>query len=216
MKGGKAVALEAFAAAQGRSCLRFDYSGHGESSGRFDAGTIGLWLAQSLSLIRAQTRGPQILIGSSMGGWLALLAARALADGGEAARIAGLVLIAPAVDFTQDLMWPSLPDDARQAIEKDGVWLRASQYSDEPTPITRALIEEGRNHLLFGKTIRSYGPCHILQGMEDPDVPWRHALKLVEHMPADPVALTLIRDGDHRLSRDEDLARLIAAVDQLI
>ncbi len=215
MKGTKAVALEEYARAAGRAFLRFDYSGHGESEGDFRDGTIGGWLEESLAIVRAQTEGPQVFVGSSMGGWLALLAARALAATGETGRIAGMVLIAPAVDFTDELMWKELPEEGRRALESEGVWMRPSQYSPEPYPITRALFEEGRSHLLFPAEIRSHGPAHILQGMEDPDVPWRHALRLVEHMPADPVALTLIRDGDHRLSREEDIARLIGAVDQI-
>ena len=213
MTGTKAVALETYAAEAGLACLRFDYSGHGESSGAFEDGTISRWLEESVAIIRAQTRGPQILIGSSMGGWIALLAARALAAAGEQTRIAGMVLIAPAVDFTQALMWPNLTDAARAEIETTGRWLRPSQYSPEPYPITRALIEDGRKHLLFGQAIRTYGPAHILQGMLDPDVPWRHALALVEHLADDPAVLSFINDGDHRLSRDADIARLIAAVE---
>lgn len=216
MTGTKAVSLEDYARKAGRGFLRFDYSGHGESEGDFRDGTIGRWLEESLAVIRAATGGPQVLVGSSMGGWLALLVARALAAAGETNRIAGMVLIAPAVDFTDELMWNELPEEGRRAIECDGVWMRPSQYSPEPYPITAALFEEGRNHLLFPAEIRAHGPVHILQGMEDPDVPWRHALRLVEHMPADPVALTLVRDGDHRLSREEDIARLISAVDQLV
>lgn len=213
MRGGKASALDAHAAATGRAMLRLDYSGHGESEGRFADGTIGLWLEDALGVIRAQTSGPQILVGSSMGGWIALLAARALAQGGEAERIAAHVLIAPAVDFTERLLWPSLPPEAKAAIERDGVWMRPSAYGDEDYPITRSLIEEGRNHLLLDTALRSWGPVHILQGMRDPDVPFAHAMLLMEHLAADPVVLTLVKDGDHRLSRDEDIARLIAAVE---
>jgi pimeloyl-ACP methyl ester carboxylesterase len=213
MTGTKAVALETYAADAGRAYLRFDYSGHGESGGAFEAGTISRWLEESLAVFRAHTSGPQILVGSSMGGWIALLLARALAAGGEESRIAGMVLIAPAVDFTQALMWPNLSDDARREIETTGRWLRPSQYSPDPYPITRALIEDGKKHLLFDTEIRTYGPAHVLQGMLDPDVPWRHALAVVEHLADDPAVLTFIRDGDHRLSRDEDIARLISAVD---
>ena len=157
-----------------------------------------------------------MLIGSSMGGWLALLLARALAETGEENRIAGMVLIAPAVDFTQALMWPNLSEEARREIETTGRWLRPSQYSPDPYPITRALIEDGKKHLLFDTTIRTHGPVHILQGMLDPDVPWKHALAVVEHLADDPAVLSFIRDGDHRLSRDEDIARLISAVDSVI
>ena len=210
MRATKAEALDEWARAQGRACLRFDYSGHGESGGRFEAGTISLWLEDTLAIIGAGSDGPQILVGSSMGGWLALLAAQKLAAAGRP--LAGLVLIAPAVDFTERLMWDGLDADARRAIEVEGVYLRPSAYSPEPVPITRALIEDGRRHLMLGGPIRSHAPVHILQGMADPDVPWRHAMTLVEHFAGDPVVVTLIKDGDHRLSRPADIARLIAAV----
>jgi pimeloyl-ACP methyl ester carboxylesterase len=213
MLSTKAARLDAHAGAQGRGFLRFDYSGHGESGGRFEDGTIGLWLEESLAVFRARTEGPQILVGSSMGGWIALLVARALAQAGEAERLAGLVLIAPAVDFTQALMWPKLPPAARRDLEEKGVWLRPSAYSPEPYSITRRLIEDGRSHLLLDAPIRAHAPVHILQGMQDPDVPYQHALLLVEHLAEDPVAITLIKDGDHRLSREEDIARLIDAFD---
>ncbi len=212
MLSTKAARLDAFARENGRACLRFDYSGHGESGGRFEDGTIGLWLAESLAMIRGQTEGPQILVGSSMGGWIALLVARALALFGETERLAAMVLIAPAVDFTEALMWPRMPEAARRDIETKGVWLRPSEYSPEPVPVTRALLEDGRQHLLFGGIVRSHCPVHILQGMKDPDVPWEHAMELVQRLAADPVAITLVKDGDHRLSREEDIARLLAAV----
>lgn len=215
MTGTKATALEKFAVESGRACLRFDYSGHGASGGAFEDGTISRWLEESLAIIRSQTKGRQILIGSSMGGWIALLAARALAEAGEERRIAGMVLIAPAVDFTATLMEPSLSKKAKAEIEKTGRWMRPSEYSPEPYPITRELLEDGRRHLMFGTAIRTYGPAHILQGMRDPDVPWRHALALVEHLADDPATLSFISDGDHRLSRDQDIARLIAAVAEI-
>jgi pimeloyl-ACP methyl ester carboxylesterase len=216
MTGAKAVALEAHAAATGRAYVRFDYSGHGESGGEFRDGTIGRWLEESLAVIRASTVGPQILVGSSMGGWISLLAARAFAEAGEQTRLAGLVLIAPAVDFTQALLWPNMPPEGRRAIDTEGVWLRPSAYSDAPYPITRGLIEEGKKHLLLDRPLRSHAPVHILQGMQDPDVPFAHALTIVEHFAHDPVVLTFIKDGDHRLSRDEDIARLIAAVEGIV
>jgi pimeloyl-ACP methyl ester carboxylesterase len=213
MRGEKASHVDRAAQAAGRAYLRFDYSGHGESDGRFEAGTVGMWLEESLACVRKLTEGPQILVGSSLGGWLALLAARALFASGEATRLHGLVLIAPAVDLTERLIWASMPKKARAEIKAKGVWLRPSRYSIAPYPIAGALIEEGRMHLLFGSTIRSYCPVHILQGMQDQDVPWRHALTLVEHLHGDPATLTLIKDGDHRLSREEDLARIWAAVE---
>jgi len=215
MTGTKAMAIEQFARETGRACLRFDYSGHGQSGGDFEDGTISRWLEETLAIIRARTRGRQTLIGSSMGGWLALLAARALAEAGEEDRIAGMVLIAPAVDFTATLMEPGLSKKAKAEIEKTGRWLRPSEYSPDPYPITRALLEDGRKHLIFGTAIRTWGPAHILQGMQDPDVPWKHALALVEHLADDPATLSFIRDGDHRLSRDQDIARLIAAVAEI-
>jgi len=215
MLSTKAERISQWAIANGRAFLRFDYSGHGESEGEFTRGTIGQWAAQSHAMIRKLTKGPQILVGSSMGGWISLLVARELAALGETERLAGLVLIAPAVDFTEELMWQQLPEAARLEIETKGFWMRPTQYAPEPYPITRALIEDGRNHLLFGGVIRAHCPVHILQGMQDPDVPWSHALKLVEHLAGDPVALTLVKDGDHRLSREEDIERLLRAISEI-
>lgn len=212
MHSTKARHLGRWAAREGRALLRFDYSGHGLSDGRFEDGTIGRWLAESLAVIRAAAKGPQILIGSSMGAWLALLCARALAEAGESSRLHGMVLIAPAIDFTERLIFARLSPEAKAEIETKGVWLRPSPYSPDPYPITKALIEEGRRHLLFGAPIRTHCPVHILQGMADPDVPWTHATVLVEHLAGDPVVLSLIKEGDHRLSRDEDLARLERAI----
>ena len=212
MASAKASALDEHCARRGQALLRFDYSGHGASGGRFEDGTVSRWLEESLAAIRGQTSGPQILAGSSMGGYLALLIARALAAAGEAARLAGMVLIAPAVDFTEALMWARASEAGRRAIIEEGVWERASAYSDQPYRIARDLIEDGRRHLLLGQTVRSFCPVRILQGMCDEDVPYRHALTLVEHMAGDPVTLTLIKDGDHRLSRPQDLALLLEAI----
>jgi pimeloyl-ACP methyl ester carboxylesterase len=212
MQSTKAARLDDWAAENGRTFVRFDYSGHGESGGTFEAATISQWLEDSLAVLSAMTDGPLILVGSSMGGWIALLVARALAQAQQAGRLAGMVLIAPAVDFTEALILSRLPQEALQALRSSGVWLRPSPYSPEPYPITRALIEDGRRHLLLGSTIHSHCPVHILQGMQDEDVPWQHAITLVEHLASDPVTLTLVKDGDHRLSREEDIARLIAAV----
>jgi len=214
MKGTKAEALARWAEQVGRACVRFDYSGHGESGGVFTDGTIGRWLADSIAVFDACCRGPQILIGSSMGGWLALLMVRALrARGGPApASVAGLVLIAPAVDFTEELMWKQFTPAIKRELEETGVWTRPSEYSPEPHLITRQLIEEGRNHLLLGGLIETGCPVRILQGVEDPDVPWRHAVELVSRLACDDVVLTLVKDGDHRLSRPEDIERLIAVV----
>jgi pimeloyl-ACP methyl ester carboxylesterase len=215
MQGTKAVALDAWAAEAGRSCVRFDYSGHGTSGGKFVDGTIGRWLEESAAVFSAFCEGPQVVIGSSMGGWMALLLAREIARrrATSHASLAGLVLIAPAPDFTEELMWKTFSPEVRAEIESKGVWLRPSQYG-EPYPITRALIEEGRNHLLLGAAIDVGCPVRILQGAKDPDVPWQHAFALAHRLPAEDVVLTMIQDGDHRLSRPQDIARLIAAVQE--
>src|SRR5438046_3722808 len=202
MRGTKALALDAWAAEHGRACIRFGYSGHGESGGAFIDGTIGRWLEEGVAVFEQFCRGPQVVIGSSMGGWMALLLARAIARREAAdATLAGLVLIAPAPDFTEQLMWNGFSDEIRQEIISKGVWMRPSEYGDgTPYPITRALIEEGRNHLLLGGSIDVGCPVRILQGAQDRDVPWKHALALAHRLPADDVVLTVIRDGDHRLS----------------
>ncbi len=216
MQGTKAQALARFAAEQGRAIVRFDYSGHGESKGAFVDGTIGRWLGESLAVFTTFCRGPQVVVGSSMGGWLALLLARELRGMKEPpASMAGMVLIAPAVDFTEALMWKSFSPAIRAEIETTGAWQRPSQYGDGPYPITRALIEEGRRHLLLGGLIETGCPVRILQGVDDPDVPWRHAAELVSRLAQDDVVLTLVKDGDHRLSRPEDIERLLAAVAEL-
>jgi pimeloyl-ACP methyl ester carboxylesterase len=212
MKGTKAQALDRWAEGEGRGCVRFDYSGHGESGGDFTDGTIGRWLEEGLAVYAHYAKGAQVVIGSSMGGWLALLLARALAAQKGAAPIAGMVLIAPAVDFTEELMWKQFSSVIRREIEQKGQWMRPSEYGEEPYPITRRLIEDGRKHLLLDGLIETGCPVHILQGVQDPDVPWQHAVELVSRFSRDDVVLTLIKDGDHRLSRPEDIERLIAAV----
>src|SRR5215472_14156135 len=191
MKGTKALALDAWATEHGRACVRFDYSGHGESGGKFADGTIGRWLEESLAVFDRFCAGPQVVVGSSMGGWMALLLAREIAKRGGGASLAGLVLIAPAPDFTEELMWKAFSAEIRREIETKGVWLRPSQYGDgTPYPITRALIEEGRNHLLLGGSIDVACPVRILQGAQDPDVPWQHAFRLAQRLPANDVVLT--------------------------
>ena len=214
MKGTKAAALDQWAAAQGRACTRFDYSGHGESGGDFTKGTIGRWLEESVSVFAAETTGPQVVIGSSMGGWLALLLLLELKRNAAAAPVAGLVLIAPAVDFTEELMWKKFSPKIKREIEQKGFWQRPSQYSEEPYPITKTLIEEGRTHLLLGGLIETGCPVRILQGVNDEDVPWQHAVELTTRLAHDDVVLTLVKDGDHRLSRPEDVERLIAALSE--
>jgi pimeloyl-ACP methyl ester carboxylesterase len=215
MRSTKAEALDGWAASRGRALVRFDYSGHGESGGAFEESTISRWLEDTLAVLDGAVAERPILVGSSMGGWIALLATRELLRSRPERSPAGLVLIAPAVDFTERLMWERFPEAIKRAILEEGVYHRPSVYSDEPYPITRGLIEDGRNHLLFGAPIATGCPVHILQGMQDPDVPWRHALQLVEHLPGDSVALTLVKDGDHRLSRPEDLERLTAAIEAI-
>lgn len=215
MESTKASALDAEAERRGLGLLRFDYSGHGRSEGRLEDGTVSRWLEETLTMVRAETEGPQIVVGSSMGGYLALLAARALNEAGETGRIKGLILIAPAVDFTEALIWARAPDEARRAIMEQGVWRRPSVYSSEPDCFTRALIEDGRNHLLLGAMIRTRAPTVVLQGMQDPDVPFSHALALMQRLGGDPATLTLVKDGDHRLSRPQDLELLFDALGRI-
>jgi pimeloyl-ACP methyl ester carboxylesterase len=214
MKGTKAEALDRWAAEHGRACIRFDYSGHGESGGAFEDGTIGRWLEESRAVFSRFCNGPAIAIGSSMGGWISLLLARDIRAGRVpgGGSLAGLVLIAPAVDFTEVLMWQRMTPDIKKEIETKGSWQRPSEYSAEPYLITRNLIEDGRNHLLLGGLIETGCPVRILQGVQDADVPWDHAVDLVSRIARDDVVLTLVKDGDHRLSRPEDIERLLAAV----
>ena len=215
MKGTKAVALDAWAATTGRGCVRFDYSGHGESGGAFADGTISRWLEESLAVFDRFCEGPQVVVGSSMGGWMALLLARELAKRSTSrASLRGLVLIAPAPDFTEDLMWKAFPPEIKAQIEQTGVWLRPSAYG-EAQPITKALIEDGRKHLVLGATIDTGCPVRILQGAKDPDVPWQHAFELTHRLPSEDVVLTMIQDGDHRLSRPQDISRLLATITEL-
>lgn len=206
MTSTKAEKLDEAAAAEGFGMLRFDYSAHGESGGDFASATLSLWLDDSLQMIRRYGGQQPILVGSSMGGWLALRATEILAAEGRPP--GGLVLIAPAVDFTEALMWAQFPPAIRRQIEEEGVWYRPSDYSPEPYPITRALIEDGRRHLLLGKGARFGVPIHILQGGEDPDVPLAHVRRFVAELVEEEVRMTVIPDGNHRLSRDEDIATL--------
>jgi pimeloyl-ACP methyl ester carboxylesterase len=211
MAGSKAAALDAWAEAAGRSFVRFDYRGHGESSGDFADGTVGLWRDDALLVLDQACDGPIVLVGSSMGAWVALLVALA-----RPARVRGLVLVAPAVDFTEALIWNRLPDDAKAALERDGVWLRPSEYADEPDQITRRLIEEGRDHLLLGGPIAFHGPVRILHGLDDATVPWQHGLRTAEALASKDVTVTLVKGGDHRMSDPADLRRLTAALDQIL
>jgi alpha-beta hydrolase superfamily lysophospholipase len=215
MLSTKAAVLDQEAKRLGLGLLRFDYSGHGRSEGRLEDGTISRWLEETLAIVRAETEGPQIVLGSSMGGYFALLASGALNRSGEGHRLAGLILVAPAVDFSEALIWERAPDEARRAIMEEGGWRRPSPYSDAPDWFSRALIEDGRNHLLFRGMIRTGCPTVVLQGMRDEDVPYQHALQLMQRLGSDPATLTLIKDGDHRLSRPQDLRLLIDALERM-
>ncbi|MBY3753853.1 alpha/beta hydrolase [Azospirillum formosense] len=211
MTGAKALALEAWAAGEGLSFTRFDYQGHGASSGRFDEGTIGLWADDALAVLDRVTVGPQILVGSSMGGWMMLLTALRRPE-----RVAGLVGIAAAPDFTEDLMWDLFDESVRREIMEAGRWLRPSDYGPEPQPITRALIEDGRNHLLLRQPIALDKPVRLLHGMADPDVPWQVSLTLADRLSSADVRVTLVKDGDHRLSRDQDIDLLCRTVADMV
>ncbi|NKB53699.1 MAG: alpha/beta fold hydrolase [Rhizobiaceae bacterium] len=205
MDGTKAMAMVDAAARLGCASLRFDYSGHGSSGGKFVDGTISRWVDESLAVLLSCTEGPQILVGSSMGGWIALRLAEELKKRKEQGRLAGLLLIAPAPDFATRLMEPAFTDEQRKDLQDKGYIEEPSAYSDEPNVITRELIEDGRNNQVLNGDLAVGVPVRILQGMEDPDVPYTHALHLVEALAHDDVQMTLVKDGDHRLSRDEDI-----------
>ncbi|WP_293677037.1 alpha/beta hydrolase [uncultured Phenylobacterium sp.] len=211
MTGTKAQTLAEWAWSQGRAFVRFDYFGHGASSGDFVEGTVTRWRDDALAVIDELTKDELVLVGSSMGGWIACLAALARPE-----RIKAMVLVAPAADFTETLIGPGIPPEGRAALDRDGVWFRPSAYGD-PYPIGRALLEDGgRWSILGGETIPIETPVRILQGGEDPDVPWRHALALAQALKGPDVHFDLIKDGDHRLSRPRDLAHLVGAVDEMV
>ena len=210
MTGIKATTLEAYCRGRGQQFTRFDYQGHGASSGAFEDGTIGLWRDDMLAVFEEITDGPQIVVGSSMGAWMALLLTLMRAD-----RIAGLVLLAPAADFTTELLWKSLEPDARAQIEREGVWLRPSIYDDGPYPITRNLIEESRAHLVLGHPIGFDGPVRILFGLRDEAIPVEHILRTADAITSNDIEITLIKNGDHRLSNPDDLDKIRAAVAEL-
>lgn len=216
MDGTKALAMVEEAAALGCASLRFDYSGHGISGGKFVDGTISRWVDESLQVVLNHTQGPQLLIGSSMGGWIALRLAQELKARNEHNRLAGMLLIAPAPDFATELMEPAFSDAQRREMQQNGFISEPSAYSDEPNIITRDLIEDGRNNRVLNGDLAVGAPVRILQGMEDPDVPYAHALRLVESLAHDDVQMTLIKDGDHRLSRDGDIALLKRTIAQMV
>ncbi len=203
MDGSKALWLEGWCRARGRAFLRFDQTGHGQSSGRFEEGGIAQWAEDVIAALDSLTEGPQILVGSSMGGWLMLLAALARPD-----RIVGLVGIAAAPDFTEDLMWESASEDWQATLMTEGRVEEPSEYGPEPYVITKTLIEEGRSKLVLRSPLPITCPVRLIQGLQDTAVPWRTALRLQEHLLSTDVAVTLVKDGDHRLSRTTDLDRL--------
>jgi pimeloyl-ACP methyl ester carboxylesterase len=214
MTSTKVGALSDWAYVQGYAMLRFDYSGHGVSEGSLLQATVGDWLEEAAAMLALVGERRLILVGSSLGGWITLLLARALAKAGDR-RLAGLVLIAPAWDMTEKLMWEKMSAKTRAKVETEGVYYAPSNY-DDPYPLTKILIEEGRNHLLAEGGIEVAAPVRILQGMRDEDVPWQHALALMELLKGDDVELTLVKDGDHRLSGPEDLRRLEHTIGALI
>lgn len=211
MTGTKAMFLQDWADRNGRAFLRFDYSGHGESSGDFEAGAIGDWAEDARAAITALTEGPQLLVGSSMGGWIALLLARAMPE-----RVAGLVTIAAAPDFTEDGYWADFSDAQRETVMRDGRIELPSDYDDQPYVITRRLIEDGRRHLVLRGPLPLPFPVRMLQGTADQDVPMGWALRLLEHAEGEDVRLTLVKGADHRFSTPDCLELMIAAIEDAV
>ncbi len=212
MQGGKATALEAFCTTKGHAFTRFDYFGHGESSGAFEDGTIGRWADDAVHVLDEVTEGPQILVGSSMGGWIMLLAALQRPE-----RVAALVGIAAAPDFTRDLIPPALTPDQLEQIDRDGFCEIPNCYDDqEPYRIRKSLLEEGDNHLLLNGEIGLDIPIRLIHGIEDEDVPWQTALRIMEQVRTDNVEIQFVKAGDHRLSEPQDLDRLTRTVDALL
>jgi pimeloyl-ACP methyl ester carboxylesterase len=214
MMGTKAEAIDQWALANGHGYVRHDYSGHGESGGRFEDGTISRWLEESMAVHSQFCKGPAILVGSSMGAWIALRMAEELQSSGKS--LHGMLLLAPAPDFTHELMWPELSEEQRRQLDEQGFIEEVSEYSDEPNIFTKALFEDGERNLVMKGIIQPGCPVHIIQGMKDPDVPHTHALKLAEHLPSDNVTMTMVKDGDHRLSRDEDIALMLRSLEAML
>jgi pimeloyl-ACP methyl ester carboxylesterase len=210
MSGSKATTLESYCRGRGQAFLRFDYHAHGESPGDFLEGSIGRWTENALSLLDHVTQGPQVLVGSSMGGWIALNLALARRE-----RVAGLIGIAAAPDFTERLIFASMTPAQQATLMQDGVLMVPSQYGD-PYPITRLLIEEARQHLLLDAPIPLICPVRLLQGMRDPDVPWSYAFDIAEALESTDVQTLLIKEGDHRLSGPEDLHVLTFTLEKLL
>ena len=210
MEGTKALALQDYAMQRGQAFLRFDYRGHGKSSGVFTDGNIGKWLSDCLAVLDNLTQGCQILIGSSMGGWLVLLTAKERPE-----RVGGILGIASAPDFTEDLMWLQFDDETKQKIMTDGQCTLASEYDESPYVVTRELIEDGRRHLVLRNKLEIEIPFHLIHGMADEDVPYQLSLKLAEHVDSQNVHVNIIKSGDHRLSREQDLVEIFGAVESL-
>jgi pimeloyl-ACP methyl ester carboxylesterase len=210
MTGTKALALEAFCREQERAFVRFDYSGHGASSGDFADGTIGGWADDALEIVDRLTEGPLLVVGSSMGGWIMLLVALSRPE-----RVAGLIGIAAAPDFTKDLLLARAVPEQRRALAERGYWMQPSAYGGPPYPVTRRFIDEARAHLVLRGPIPITCRVHLLHGQRDPDVPWRTTLRLAERLEAEDVTVELIKAGDHRLSTEHDLPRITAAIDRL-
>ena len=217
MRGGKALALDQLAARRGWGMLRHDYSGHGESGGSIEDGTITDWVAQSLAVLDRQApSGPVLLAGSSMGAWIALRMVEEMRKRGDADRLTGLLLIAPAPDFVTELMEPNLSDAEREALERDGLFLEHSEYSPEPNVWTRAFMEDGARNRTMTGTLDLPCPVHIVQGTADDEVPLAHAEQLFGLLAGEDAAMTIVRDGDHRLSRPQDLSLIARLAEQLV
>ncbi len=210
MEGSKALALDSLCRDRGQAYLRFDYSGHGKSSGDFTDGTIGAWKEDALAVIDQLTTGDLILIGSSMGGWIGLLCALARKD-----RIKGFVGLAAAPDFTKELCWDQYSDEIKETLKRDGVYYEACDYGDDPYAMTMTLLEEGNDHLIMGGLIDIECPVRLIQGMKDPDVPPVTAQRISDRLKSDDVVITFVKNGDHRLSTDSDLKRLCQVVKEI-
>lgn len=217
MSSVKGEALAGWAQDRGIGCLRFDYSGHGQSGGRFEDCVVGDWLADAIEVFRRLSEGPQIIAASSMGAWIALLMARTLriVDPDAAGRLRGLALLAPAWDMTEDLMWRPAPEEAKRELMERGVYYRASEYEDQSYPIMRRFIEEGRDHLIGAQPFDPGCPVRILHGMNDADVPYERSVRLANLLECSDLKLTLVKDAEHRLSRPQDMELLFAALADL-
>jgi pimeloyl-ACP methyl ester carboxylesterase len=211
MTGTKALCLEDYCRRRGQAYLRFDYFGHGASSGDTALGTIGRWAEDSVAVLDCLTDGPQVLVGSSMGGWLMLLAALA-----RRSRVCALIGVAAAPDFTEDLVWPRLDPEQQQELRGTGAVTLPSEYDPGGYTYRLSLFEDGKRHLVMRRTIDLECPVRLLHGMSDASVPWQTSLSLAERLASRDIVVTLIKDGDHRLSRDSDLERLARTLDELL